>query len=167
MSTYGNKRTSSFAIDETTTIKSVTSSWNVNSLIVKSLGPKWSFGGTAAASHSSFSNTDRSISFAPGIEYDFFPYKDSSRRSLTMQYTVGAVHNEYAELTVYDKLTETVPRHYFNVALGLRQPWGSLNIYSSYSQQLNHLDRYRESIFGETSVRLFKGFSFNIFAEYD
>ena len=84
-----------------------------------------------------------------------------------MRYTAGAVHNDYAELTVYDKLRETVPKHYLNISLGLRQPWGSLNIYSTYSQQLNALDRFRESIFGDTSVRLFKGFSFNIFAEYD
>jgi hypothetical protein len=80
---------------------------------------------------------------------------------------VGAVHNDYAELTVFDRLTETVPRHYLNAALGLRQPWGSLSIYSTYTQQLNHLDHYHASVFGETSVRLFKGFSFNIFAEYD
>jgi hypothetical protein len=167
VSTYGNKRTSTFAIDETTTIKSVTSSWEVTSLLVKSLGPKWSIGTTGGASHSSFSNTDRSISFAPGLEYDFFPYSESSRRSLTVRYTAGAVHNKYAELTVFDKLSETVPKHYLSVVLGLRQPWGSLNIYSNYSQQINHLDRYRESIFSDTSVRLFKGFSFNVFAEYD
>jgi hypothetical protein len=164
---YGNNRTNDFDIDETTTIKSRTNSWEYNGLAVKSLGPKWSAGITAGASHSSFSNTDLQFSMAPGIEYDFFPYSESSRRSLAIRYTAGPVNYEYAELTVFDKLHETIPKHYLNIALGLRQPWGSLNVYSNFSQQLNHMDRYRASIFGNTDVRIFKGFSFNMFAQYD
>ena len=164
---YGNRRANDFAIDETTTVKSKTSSWEYNGLVVKSAGPKWSAGITAGASHSSFSNTDRQFSLAPGIEYDFFPYSESSRRSLAIRYTAGPVAYEYAELTVFDKMSETIPKHFLNVSLGLRQPWGQLNVNTNFSQQLNHVDRYRAAVFGETDVRLFKGFSFNMFARYE
>ena len=81
--------------------------------------------------------------------------------------TAGPVAYQYAELTVFDKTSETIPKHFLNAALGLRQPWGSLNVYSNFSQQLNHMDRYRASVFGDTNVRIFKGFSFNMFAQYN
>jgi len=118
-------------------------------------------------SHSSFSNNDRTINFAPGIEYDFFPYSESTRRSLTVQYSVGSEFKRYLELTIFDKLKETVPNHSVTASLGLRQPWGSLNGSANFSQHLNHVDRSRWSFDGGADVRLFKGFSFNLFGRYE
>ena len=164
----GNRRSSrdEFQIDELTTVDSRQDAWNINGLVVKSLGPKWSWGGRGNVSQSSFSNLDREVTLMPGIEYDFFPYSESSRRILTVLYSVGLSSYDYREITVYDKVTETVPRHSIDASLGLRQPWGSLNIFSRYSQQLNEPEFYRASTFGNADVRLFKGFSFNVFAEY-
>jgi hypothetical protein len=148
-------------------IKSRTDQWSTGATIVKSLGPKWSVGARGSVSHSSFSNTDRSVGFSPGIEFDFFPYSEWSRRSLTVLYSAGPTSYKYRELTVYDKLSETVPSHSVSINLSLRQPWGSLNVYPNFTQHLNHPSRYRSSIWGSTDVRLFKGFSFNVFAEYN
>ena len=158
---------STFDLEDGETIVSKRHSWNVNSLIVRSLGPKWSLGFRAGASHSSFSNTDRSFNIAPGIEFDFFPYSESSRRSLTVQYNVGATAYDYRDLTVFDKLTETVPNHSVAVSLGLRQPWGSVGFQANFHQHLNNTARYRTGVFGDADVRLFKGFEFNVFAAYD
>ena len=165
----GSRRTnkSTFEFPDEPTIVSRSHSWNVDGLIVKSLGPKWSLGLQTGASHSSFSNTDRSVNIAPGIEFDFFPYSESSRRSLTVQYKVGATYYNYREITIYDKLAETVPDHAITVSLGLREPWGSVSAFANFRQHLNHMDRHRSGVFGSTDVRLFKGFSFNLFAQYD
>jgi hypothetical protein len=164
----GNYNQNIFEIDEDgTTIKSTSDNWNINSLVVKSLGPQWSFGGRASVNHSSFSNDERSFTIAPGIEYDFFPYSESARRSLTIQYSAGVSQYKYRELTVYDKTSETVPNHRIFSALALRQPWGSVEIESFLTEHLNHFDRYRMTVFGSADVRLFKGFSFNIFGEYE
>jgi len=149
------------------TIHSRSDSSDVSGLVVKSLGPKWSTGFRAGTSHSSFNNNDRSMQIAPGLEYDFFPYAESNRRSITVNYSVGATRYQYAELTIFNKLEEVVPTQAINLAVGFRQPWGSLNIQSSLRQQLNAFENHRSVIFGSTDVRLFKGFSFNIFAEYD
>jgi hypothetical protein len=157
---------SNYEVEDAETIVSRRDSWNVNALVVKSLGPKWSFGMEAEASHSSFSNTDRLYGVAPGIEYDFFPYAESSRRSLTILYKVGARRFDYREITIYDKAGETVPLHALNVSLGLRQPWGEIGASANAVQHLNHTDRYRMSVFGSADVRLFRGFSFNFFGEY-
>ena len=156
-----------FEIDEETTVHSRRNSQSVNGLVVKSLGPQWSFGVRGEVGQSSFSNIDRAIIFSPGIEYDFFPYSESSRRSLVIQYSAGPARYDYNEITIYDKLSETVPKHALAGSIGLRQPWGSLEIFSRFAQHLNDTDFYRATTFGSADVRLFKGFSFNIFAEYD
>ena len=165
----GNQNASrdKFEIDDETTVDSRRDSWSVNELVVKSLGPKWSAGVRSFVSHSSFSNTDLSFNVAPGIEYDFFPYSESSRRILTLLYSVGPTYYDYNEVTIYDKVQETVPKHALDASLSLRQPWGSLGIFSSFSQQLNDPKFYRMVLFGSADVRLFKGFSFNVFGEYD
>lgn len=148
-------------------IKSTSESWNANSLIVKSLGPRFSAGGRASISRSSFSNSDKAITVAPGVEFNFFPYSESSRRTLTMMYTVGASRYDYKDVTIFDKLDEIVPNHALNTQLSLRQPWGSLGAGVNLSQHLNKTERYRISTYGSADVRLFKGFSFNAFGGYD
>ncbi len=148
-------------------VESTSDSWNGSTLIVKSLGPRLSVGGRASVSHSSFSNSDVVTTVAPGIEFDFFPYSESARRSLTMLYTIGASHYDYKDVTIFDKYDETVPNHSLNTQLSLRQPWGSLSTGVNISQHLNRLHHYRVSTYGSTDVRLFKGFSFNVYGGYD
>ena len=168
-STSGNYSKSEFDLgeDEGGLIKSTSHSWSVDSLIVKSLGPNWSIGGRASVSHSSFSNNDKVFTVAPGLEFNVFPYSESSRRSLTLLYTLGVSHYDYKDVTIFDKLTETVPNHSLNTSLGLRQPWGSVGTGITLSQHLNKPGRYRISTFAHADVRLFKGFSFNMFGGYD
>jgi len=148
-------------------IKSTSESWSGNSLVVKSITSRFSIGGRASISHSSFSNSDKVITVAPGVEFDFFPYSESSRRSLTMLYTLGASRYDYRDVTIFDKLDETVPNHALNTQLSLRQPWGSMGAGVNISQHLNNMDRYRISTYGSADVRLFKGFSINGYGGYD
>jgi hypothetical protein len=168
LNSNANYNTNKFEVpEEDIKVKSTSSSWNLNSLFVKSLSPKWSLGGRASIEHSSFSNNDRSFTIAPGLEYDFFPYSDSARRLVTLQYMIGVNRFKYRELTVFDKLSETVPSHRVQGRIALKQPWGSLEIESALSEHLNKLGRYRGSVFGNAEVRLFKGFSFELFGEYE
>ena len=44
-------------------------------------------------------------------EFNFFPYSESTRRMLTLQYTVGHDYHRYHEVTIYDKLTEQLLDH--------------------------------------------------------
>lgn len=165
----GNYHKSEFDLGEAEggRIKSTSESWDFDGLVVKSLGPKWSLGGRSSLSHSSFSNSDKVFTFAPGLEFNVFPYSESSRRSLTLRYTLGASRYDYKDVTIFDKLSETVPNHGLNTNLGLRQPWGSMHVGINLSQHLNKPDRYRISTFGSADVRLFKGFSFDVFGGYD
>ncbi len=47
----------------------------------------------------------------PAVEYDVFPYDESSRRSLTFQYRIGFSSVDYDQVTVFDKREETLYEH--------------------------------------------------------
>ena len=157
---------STFEIDESLTIKTKQADWSVDSLIVKSLGPKWSFGVTSALVGSTYSNSRRVGRFTPGIEFDVFPYSESSKRSLTLQYTVGGAHYDYLEITIFDKLHEWIAQHAATVSAGFRQPWGSLGGSFVFSQQLSAPERTRLSLNGSFNIRLIKALTLNANGSY-
>jgi hypothetical protein len=165
-STSGRVSESRFTLSDGRIIRSRSDSWSAGGTLVKSLGPRLSSGIRLGAGHSSFSNEDRYANIYPGIEFNFFPYSEYQRRRLTIWYEVGPNYYTYRELTIFDKLQERVTKQQMDVSLSYRQPWGSLGIFGSISHHLAHRDRYRASVFGHTDVRLFKGFSFNVFADY-
>jgi hypothetical protein len=168
INTNGNASVSEskFTLSDGNIVKSRSDSWGLGGTIVKNAGPRFSIGARVNAHHSSFSNTDRSISIYPGFEFNFFPYSDFQRRSLTIWWEIGPNFYKYRELTVFDKLEERVTKQQMDISFRMRQPWGSMGIFTSISQHLADLDKYSASVFGDASVRLFKGFSFNVYADY-
>ena len=53
--------------------------------VIKSLGDHMGFGFGGSALSSSFRNQDLSLRVAPAIEYNFFPYSESTRRQFTLK----------------------------------------------------------------------------------
>jgi len=161
LSGYRSRNTSRYAISDTETFRTKEGDWSLDNLLVRSLGPHWSAGFTSAVTSSTYSNQKLVANFNPAIEYDVFPYAESSQRSLTIQYAIGASHYRYAELTIYDKLRETMAKHNVSASLGLRQPWGTLGASASFSQSLTTPKFNRLNMNGNFNVRIFKGFSVN------
>ena len=162
----GSANRSTITLSDGREVKNDTDNWGASTLVARSAGPRLSLGGRVSASHSSFSNIDRSVSVYPGIEFNVFPYSEFERRSFAIWWEAGPTFYDYRDETIFNKLSETVLTHQVDASLRLRQPWGSAGMFSSFSQDLQHPDRYRASVFGNADVRLFKGFSFNIFANY-
>jgi hypothetical protein len=161
-----NRNSNTFEVSETETVRSRTNSWNTSALAVKSLGPKFSAATRLTVSGSTFSNYDYNARLMAGVEYDIFPYAESTRRSLTFSYLAGVAAYDFREITIFDRLTQTQPEHTFLASLGLRQPWGSIGLQSSFAQHLQELSRNRFNVYGDADVRLFKGFSFNVYGDY-
>lgn len=162
-----NYRDNTFVLDEEgTTFLSVSRNMDSSGIVVKSLTPHWSLGMLGSASASTFKNFSLKTRLAPGVEYDLFPYSESTRRMLTLQYTVGYDVHHYREETVYGKLREQLMDHRAEVGLSLRQPWGSASALFSFSQYLTQPSKYSLGLDGGTNIRLFKGFSFNVFGEF-
>jgi hypothetical protein len=152
---------SRFELGDGMTVRSSQRDWSLDSLVVRSLGDHWSAGFTSAMTSSTYSNQRRTATFNPAVEFDVFPYAESSQRSLTIQYAVGVATYRYADVTIHDKLSETMPRHSLTASLGLRQPWGTAGASVSFSQSLRTPAFNRLSMSGSVNVRIFRGFSVN------
>ena len=105
-------------------------SWGSQGLVVRSLGPHWSAGLKASASSSTYLNQDLSVRIAPGIEWNLFPYDQSTRRQLTFQYTLGMRRFDYTEETLFDKTSENLADQTLIVSLSLCQSTSGLAPYS-------------------------------------
>jgi uncharacterized protein DUF481 len=165
LSTSTRYSESEFDLGEGDIFTSVSRTFGASGLVVKSLTQHWSAGIVGNANASTFLNYNMRLRVAPGIEYNFFPYSQSTRRMLTLQYTVGLDSHDYREVTIFDKEKEMLVDHRLGTALSLRQPWGTASGSVDISQYLTKPGKYSISAFGGANVRLFKGFSFNVFTE--
>lgn len=163
---YG-RRKSEFVIGaDLPPVVSLIEDWNVSSLLVKSLTPQWSIGARVGSGRSTRLNEDLRWNISPGIEYDFVPYSESSRRAFTLQALINVRHWDYAEETVYLKTTETRVAASLTAAVNQIQPWGRTRISLTGSQYLHDRDLNQVALNGSVSVRLFRGFSVNVGGSY-
>ncbi len=134
--------------------------------IVGSIDEHWSAGGEIEASSSTYRNIELALVVAPGIEYNYFPYTESTRRMLTARYQIGVVMNSYVQTTIYGHIRETRPAHELRLAVDLRQPWGSTHVSVTGLQYLHDLGRYNIRISGDVNVRIFEGLALNLHGSY-
>jgi hypothetical protein len=157
---------SKFDVDSVTTITSIRRSYTGSMLVAKSMGPRLSSGLSGEVESSTFGNIEFAWRLAPAIEYNVFPYAESTRREFILQYSVGINSFDYREETIYGETTESRPAHALAVHYSVRQPWGSTDVGLSGSQFLHDTSKYSWSVSGGASVRLFRGLSVNANATY-
>jgi len=140
-------------------IKSENNSTSFNSLIVRSISDHWSYGSSLYLGSSSYSNLDMSVIVMPGIEYDLFPYSESTRRQLRLLYSIGYGYSNYTDTTIYNKTKEGHFQHSFSAAYQVVQKWGSVNVSLNYSNYLQDWSKNNLSVYGGIEWRIFKGLS--------
>jgi hypothetical protein len=155
-------RESSYDLGDAEPYVSISRDSSVSGLVVKSLTPHWSAGVRGSAGSSTYTNKQLYMTLAPAIEYNVFPYSESTRRSLTVQYSIGVGAFDYFEETIYGKTGETLPTQSANVDIEARQPWGQVSASVDFSQYLSKPESYRLQSFGMIDIRLKKGLSFNV-----
>jgi len=148
-----------FIINDSTTITGENSSESFNALIVKSINDHWSVGGTARLGTSSYSNQKFNYTIMPGIEYDVFPYSESTRRQLRILYSAGLNYTSYMDTTIYDKIKENLWMHSLSASYEVVQKWGSIDIGIEYSNYFHDWSKNNLSIFGYLDLRIAKGLS--------
>lgn len=152
-----------FTLSDGSILDSTTKTWNVTGSVIKSLGDEHWGGllrGEARSSTQSNERVDARVS--TGIEYDFYTYAESTRRSFVVQYSVGLQRVKYYEVTLFGKLDETLTDHRLAAILALRQPWGTWRMSGAYSAYLNDVSKYNVDFFADADIRLFRGFSLNV-----
>jgi hypothetical protein len=148
--------------DGTTTIEGSNDSKSINALAVKSINDHWSTGGTMRMGSSSYSNEHYFLSLMPGIEYDLFPYSESTRRQLRILYTAGYVFESYMDTTIYNKMKESLWAHSLTASYEVVQKWGNIDMTVSYSNYLHDWSKNNLSITGYLELRIAKGLSITI-----
>ncbi len=156
LSSRVNYRFDKFDI-EGTIYNSENNSKSFNALIVKSLTEHWSYGGSFNAMSSSYNNLKLSTSLMPGIEYDIFPYSESTRRQLRLLYSVGFNQVSYLDTTVYDKIKENLWLHSMSASYQVVQKWGSIDVAFRYSNYFHDWSKNNLSAEGFIELRVAKG----------
>ena len=151
-----------FTLSDGSTLQSKSHNYNLRAVAVKSLDrDHWAAVGRISTGDSTQNNYARSSRVATGLEYSVFPYDESSRRVLLVQYALGLNRFSYIEPTIYDKLDETRPDNSLQGVLALRQPWGFSSLSAEYITYLDDLTKRRVELDGRLDLRLFRGLSLN------
>lgn len=137
-----------------------------NASLVKAIDNHWSWGVWLGASSSTYSNIDFGFSLAPGIEYNIFPYSESNEKQLRLEYKVSGLHHKYVEETFYFKKKESLLEHSLGATLSLIRPWGSASFGSEVRNYLDDFENFSYNFYTSLSLKLFKGFSLSLFADY-
>ncbi len=141
-------------------IDSRSRSVDLEGLFVKSLGEHWSIGAFVEAESSSYENLEAGLEVAPAIEFDLFPYSQSTRRQLRFLYKLGIKTARYEEETIYDRLRETRLGQSLSSTFEVKEKWGSINTSFEASHYFHDLRKYRLELLTVIQLKLFKGFSF-------
>jgi hypothetical protein len=132
-------------------------------LMVKSLNDHWSAGGTFRLGSSSYSNERFYLVMMPGIEYDLFPYSESTRRQLRILYSAGYDYEAYTDTTIYNKMKEGLWMHSITAAYQVVQKWGNINLTMGYSNYLHDWSKNNLSASIMLELRIAKGLSISLY----
>lgn len=142
------------------------SSWDGSGLFVKSLGEHWSAGFYIEAESSLYSNIDLGLTAAPALEYNAFPYSQSTRRQLRFLYKLAVNPVKYREETIYGKTRETLFQESLSATLDLREKWGTVSVSAAGSHYFHDFSKNQLDLFGIVSLNLTKGLSVFSFVGY-
>ncbi len=136
--------------------------WSLNYLGVKSLTDHWSAGLEGQLQSSTFENTERDLTIAPAVEWNFFPYSMYTRRQLRVKYAAGVSHRKYYELTLFGKLKETLTGQELSTTYEQREPWGTLEGSFVASNYFPGFDKHRLEVDAEVDLRITRGLSLSL-----
>jgi hypothetical protein len=103
---------------------------------------------------------------APAIEYNVFPYSESTAQQLRFLYRLNYKSVRYREETIYEKTYENLWQQSLEIALEVKKKWGTASASLEGSHYFQDVDYNRIRLSGELSLRIIKGLNFNIYGGY-
>lgn len=162
MSASLNYRVNRYTLSDGEKVRDESYDHNVGGIAAKSLGDHWAAAMRARIGGSTYLNQDRAARVAAGVEFNVFPYAESSRRQLTVQFVAGINSFRYHETTIYGKNSETAGDGVLVASFDVRKPWGSSGVSFEASSYFHDPGRHRLVVDGDIDIRVFKGFSVNV-----
>ncbi len=142
--------------------KYITRNQRFSGLVVKSLTDHWSAGASLMGNSSTYRNIQRGITFSPAVEYNLFPYSQSTRRELRFLYKINTSDFVYVDTTIYDQTAETLFGQSLDINLEITEKWGTMRLGLEASHYFHDFDMNRLELDCNLNLRLFKGLSLNL-----
>jgi hypothetical protein len=165
-SARGSRRSIDATFEDGSKFESVTTSSGADAIVVRSLGDHWSVGVEGEFEQSDRENYDAAFRIAPGLEFNVWPYAQSSRRQLIVRYDLGLNRYNYADTTIFNQVKETRGDQRLTLALATREPWGSSGVSVQGATYLHDFSRNEISVSGGIELRVYKGLSLDASASY-
>jgi len=143
-------------------ILSISKSWGNRALIVKSLNSHWSIGGYGSTHSSTYSNVEFAAEIAPAIEYNIFPYSESTHREFRLLYKNGFQKVNYRGMTIYNKMKEDLWYESLSATFDLRERWGSVRLNLRGQHYFHDFSKNHLSVYSSLHFRLFEGLSLSL-----
>ena len=163
-SVYGNESRTRFDLADSTTLAISNGGVGAFGVVVRSVSPRAGVGVYTVVERSTFENYALRAELAPGVEANLYPYGESARRQLRLQYELGAATAAYVDTTIFGRTAETFPFHELELKAIFAQPWGSLDARAEVNQVLGRANTYRAELGGNVSLRLRRGLTLDVSA---
>ncbi len=164
-SVYGNLSNSWFDFGDDV-YESKSHGYGFSGLVVKSLGKHWSAGAFLSVEASTYSNLKLSVTAAPALEFNVFPYDESTKRQLRVLYRIGYTGTRYNEETIFFKTSESLLQESLAWAYEVKRPWGNATVQLEGSHFFHDFSKNRIELEAEVSFRIWRGLSFEVNGSY-
>ncbi|MBT4482314.1 MAG: hypothetical protein HOC71_01395 [Candidatus Latescibacteria bacterium] len=144
-------------------ISSTKRSREFRGLVVKSLTEHWSYGGYCEYNSSIYRNTDDSYNIAPAIEFNVFPYSESTRREFRFLYRMGYTNISYYEETFFGKMKEDLFDENLSMTYEIKEKWGSVRTTLEGSHYFHNFSKNRIELFNDINIRIVEGLTLDLF----
>lgn len=162
---FGSDRRREVELQDTTLVLSFTN-WSLGADLVRSIGTHWGVGFVSNVTSSTFENRELAMSLGPALEWNFFPYREATRRRLIAFYQLLYEYNDYEEETIFEQTEEALIRQALTLSYRAREQWGEaeLSIEGSHFFKDIFSDEplWSLELDGELEFRVFRGFSVQI-----
>lgn len=127
-----------------------------------SLDGHWSAGGILTASSSTYNNEKAAVSLSPEIEYDIFPYSQSTMRQLRFRYELSYDYSQYYAETIFNRYSDRLTGEGVSIILNLTQPWGSINASLNGANYFYDFSKNHVQLYTQLSLSLSQGLSLDL-----
>jgi len=164
-SVYGNLQKMWFDLGDEI-YESSSHGYGFSGLVVKSLSQHWSAGAFLSVQSSTYANLKTAVSIAPAVEFNFFPYSESTKKQFRVLYRIGYTGTRYHEETIFFKTSESLLQESLAWAYEVKRPWGTVSLELEGSHFFHDFDLNRVELGAEVEVRIWKGLSFEFDGNY-
>lgn len=133
---------------------------------VLAINDHMSYGFAASTGQSQYRNQKWTLSAEPGLEYNFFPYRDVATRQLAFRYRAGLLYNRYFQETIFFKTRESLWRHSLSATYRQVMNWGAFNVGCRAGNYLHDWSLNDLNLSGGFELNIFKGFRLHFYGDF-